>query len=193
MMEILSNPGDYSEEDKINTLLSFHKDTCANVLLLLYPSCGDDVLLDPFVDLKILKEFETTVLVDLQIENRQRCLVAIYKHLRQKLESDDDYGAEFYDNDQERLQGVEREQHNILVDLQRLGVDKSKYQDSDGDGDEGPKFMDQYTLLEQEVIRRSNEMVEVLEDVNPIPGYISDLKRHTEIMERGLTARTYIT
>ncbi|KAI3968071.1 hypothetical protein MKW92_019113, partial [Papaver armeniacum] len=55
--------------------------------------------------------------------------------------SDDDYGAEVYDNDQERLQGVEREQHNILADLQRLGVDKSKYQDSDGDGDEGPQFM----------------------------------------------------
>ncbi|KAI3920621.1 hypothetical protein MKW92_031185 [Papaver armeniacum] len=226
MMEILSNPGNYSEEDKINTLLSFHKDTCANEFLQLYPSCGDDVLLDPFVDLNILKDFET-VLSDLEIETRQRCLVAIYKHLRvklrllkmkaamlespqahllsddikQKLESDDDYGAQVYDNDQERLQGVEREQHNILAGLQRLGVDKSKYQDSDGD--EGPQFMgdqpipqatiDQYMQLEQEVVRRSNKMVEVMENVNPITGYISDLKRHTEIMEQGLTASTYIT
>ncbi|KAI3878186.1 hypothetical protein MKW98_015839 [Papaver atlanticum] len=225
MRAILNNPGNYSEDDKINTLLSFHKDTCANVLFLLYPSFGDDDVLcrDAFEDLEILKKFET-VLSDLEIENRQRCLVASYKHLRvkllllkmkaamlespqakllpedikKKLECDDDYGAEIYDNDTERLQGVEIEQCNILADLQRLGVDKSEYQDSDGDGDEGPQFMgdqpitqatiNQYKLLEQEVIERWNKMVEVLEDVNPIAGYISVLKRHTEIMERGLTA-----
>ncbi|KAI3866379.1 hypothetical protein MKX03_029635 [Papaver bracteatum] len=228
MREILNNPENYSEDDKINTLLSFHKDTCANVLFLLYPSFGDDDVLcrDAFEDLEILKEF-LTVLVDLEIENKQRCLVAMYKHLRvklrqlkmkaamlespyahqlpedikEKLECDDDYGAEIYDNDTERLQGVERDISNTLADLQLLGAAKSEYQDSDGDED--PQFMgdqpiakatiDQYMRLEEEVIRRADNMVDVLENVNPIAGYISDLKRHTEIMKRDLTASTYIT
>ncbi|KAI3914718.1 hypothetical protein MKW98_001954 [Papaver atlanticum] len=223
MRDILNNPANYSEDDKINTLLSFHKDTCANVLFLLYPSFGDDDVLyrDAFEDLEILKKFET-VLVGLEIENRQRCLVAMYKHLRvkkpllkmkaamlespyahqlpddikEKLECDDDYGAEIYDNDTERLQGVERDISNTLADLQRLGVAKSEYQDSDGDEDH--QFMgdqpitkttiDQYMRLEEEVIRRSDNMVDVLENVNPIAGYISNLKHHTKIMERDLTA-----
>ncbi|RZC71830.1 hypothetical protein C5167_034977 [Papaver somniferum] len=145
MSDILNNPANYSEDDKINTLLNFHKDICANVLL--DPSFGNDDVLrqDAFEDLKILEKFET-VLVDPEIENKQRCLVAMYKHLRikrrqlkmkaamlesphaqllpedikQKLECADDYGAEIYDNDTERLQGVERDIRNTLADLQRL-------------------------------------------------------------------------
>ncbi|RZC72193.1 hypothetical protein C5167_035357 [Papaver somniferum] len=44
MRDILNNPTNYIEDEKINTLLSFHKDICANLLLQLYPSFADNVL-----------------------------------------------------------------------------------------------------------------------------------------------------
>ncbi|KAI3933043.1 hypothetical protein MKW92_028735 [Papaver armeniacum] len=85
MRDILNNPTNFSEDEKINTLLSFHKDTCVNVILRLYPSFGTDVLrLDAFEDLKILKEFES-VLVDLEFENERTYQDAIYQKLRAKI------------------------------------------------------------------------------------------------------------
>ncbi|KAI3916444.1 hypothetical protein MKW92_005901 [Papaver armeniacum] len=85
MRDILNNPTNFSEDEKINTLLSFHKDTCVNVILRLYPSFGTNVLrLDAFEDLKILKEFES-VLVDLEFENERTYQDAIYQKLRAKI------------------------------------------------------------------------------------------------------------
>ncbi|KAI3957999.1 hypothetical protein MKW98_020641 [Papaver atlanticum] len=220
MRDILNNPTNFSEDEKINTLLSFHKDTCVN-------------------------EFES-VLVDLEFENRRTCQDAIYWHLRakirlletraamsslleppnaqllpediknwmlQKLENNDkdddddeeeeeeeDEDEDVHDNDKERLLGAKTEIGGVLAYLQRLGADMSKYQDSDGDED--PKFMDdkpitqatidQYMALEEEVTRLSDKIFEVLEDVNPIAIYMSHLKRDISDLEKGLTLGTLI-
>ncbi|RZC63063.1 hypothetical protein C5167_024816 [Papaver somniferum] len=220
MKDILNNPSNFTEDEKINTLVSFHKDTCANVLLQLYPSIGDDdACQDAFEDLKILKKY-VSVLDELEFENKRSCLYAMYQQLRANkrydysrsamsglLESPDaqlpediknqilqNLGCHIYDydvdddvydvydddnddEDKEYLR-VEREISVILAELRRLGVDISEYQDSDSNED--PKFMDNqpitqatidhYTLMEEEVKRRSDEMVQVLEDVNPIAG-----------------------
>ncbi|KAI3852029.1 hypothetical protein MKW98_020028 [Papaver atlanticum] len=167
----------------------------------------------PFEDLKILEEFET-VLVGLDIENRRIYLNASYKKLRAKIrllqmktemsdfliKSPDALPEDIKnwmlqklqsDDDDKRLQGVKREKRNALAKLQRLGVDISQYHDSD----QYPKFVndlltqatiDQYMLLEKDVTRTSDKMVQLLEDVHPILVYLDDVRRHTEIMKRAL-------
>ncbi|KAI3945002.1 hypothetical protein MKW92_010249 [Papaver armeniacum] len=192
MRDILKNPATFSQDDKINTLLSFHKDTCANVILQLYPSFGDDILpKEAFEDLKILEEFET-VLVGLDkmktemsdfLKSPDALPEDIKNWMLQNLQSDDD--------DDKHLQGVKRGKRNALAKLQRLGVDISQYDDSD----QYPKFVndlptqatiDQYILLEKDVTRTSDKMVQLLEDVPPILVYLDDVRRHTEIMKREL-------
>lgn len=88
----------------------------------------------------------------------------IKNRMLQKLLSDDD--------DDKRLQGVKREKRSALAKLQRLRVDISQYHDSY----QYSKFvnhlptqatMDQYMMLEKEVTRTSDKMVQLLEDVHP--------------------------
>ncbi|RZC48240.1 hypothetical protein C5167_041201, partial [Papaver somniferum] len=167
--DIVNNPEIFSDDEKINTFLSFHKDTCVNILLLLYPSIDDDA----FNDLEILKSFKP-VLVGVDSELRRTYLDARY--------CDDDYDEE------QRIRSVERGKQDALAMLQMLEVDMSKYQqDSDGD----PKFIDdqptqamidQYRLLEDEVTRTYDKMTELFENSHPIALYLSIVKHHVEDM-----------
>ncbi|KAI3886947.1 hypothetical protein MKW92_040271, partial [Papaver armeniacum] len=50
MLAILKDPTGFTDEEKIDTLLSFHKDTCANLLSGLYSSADVESQ-----DLEILK------------------------------------------------------------------------------------------------------------------------------------------
>ncbi|KAI3894119.1 hypothetical protein MKX03_024795 [Papaver bracteatum] len=82
MRDILNNPRNFSEDEKITTLPSFHKDTCANILLRLYPSSRDGYeYREAFEDLVILKRFEPVV-VDLELEFQKTHSKHFYQHLR---------------------------------------------------------------------------------------------------------------
>ncbi|MCL7028981.1 hypothetical protein MKW94_029980 [Papaver nudicaule] len=221
MRDILNNPSNFSEDEKINTLINFHKDTCANVILLLYPSTGDEHH-DAFEDLDILKRFER-VLVGLEVEYQKTYRKTSYQHYRakkrllqmkismsvlskspevalpedienwmlQKLGSDDDNDDD-RDNNEESLQGLARGKSYALAYLQSLGVDMSEYQDSD-DGDEylidqpTQATIDEYMLLEKEVTRTYDQLLQLPEDAHPIPEYLKAVKHHVELMERDLT------
>ncbi|KAI3893890.1 hypothetical protein MKX03_025222 [Papaver bracteatum] len=161
MRDIVNNPTKFSEDEKINTLLSFHKDTCANIISQLYPSNGDD---DALEDLKILKSFEP-VLAGLELECRLTYSKASYENFRAKkqllqkkiamsvvlkspdaavlqediknwmmqklVEYNDEKDDGYYKNDEERLEGLEEGKNNALSYLRKLGVDMSEYRDSD--------------------------------------------------------------
>ncbi|MCL7033172.1 hypothetical protein MKW94_010797 [Papaver nudicaule] len=75
MKAILKNPSDFSVDEKIETLIKFHKDTCANVFLKLYPSTSGDE--DARQDLQILKDF-APILVDINLEYQKNLLEANY-------------------------------------------------------------------------------------------------------------------
>ncbi|XP_026440892.1 uncharacterized protein LOC113339884 [Papaver somniferum] len=78
MLAILKDPTDFTDEEKIDTLLSFHKDTCANLLSGLYSSA--DVA---FQDLEILKGF-VAILKDINNKNHLILQEAILEDLRAK-------------------------------------------------------------------------------------------------------------
>lgn len=78
MLAILKDPTDFTDEVKIDTLLSFHKDTCANLLPGLYSSA--DVA---FQDLEILKGF-VAILKDINNKNHLILQEAILEDLRAK-------------------------------------------------------------------------------------------------------------
>ncbi|KAI3943315.1 hypothetical protein MKW92_008682 [Papaver armeniacum] len=159
MLEILRNPTNYSDEEKIDTLLSFHKDTCANLGMGLYPSMDD-----ASQDLDILKRF-VPVLDALYSKDQRAVQYACYLKLRaqqrlfqmkaemsvflkstgallldkdtkkwmlQKSQYDDYFD---YDNDEQRLKDFEKETHNVLAKLRRHKFDMTKLQDSN-DSDE---------------------------------------------------------
>ncbi|KAI3939737.1 hypothetical protein MKW92_036221 [Papaver armeniacum] len=196
MRDIMKNPTSFSEEEKINTLLSFHKDTCANIMLRLYPSTRDEYR-DALEDLEILKGFEP-VLLALKLEVQKTYSEHAFLHLRARkqqmqmrvsmsvyLKSSDaaalpediknwmlrtlgcnDYSYDVCDNDEERLEGLKSGTSNRLDQLQSLGVDTSKYQDSD-DGTQYLNFqptratIDEYMLLEEEITRRHDPLISI--------------------------------
>ncbi|KAI3833802.1 hypothetical protein MKX03_016834, partial [Papaver bracteatum] len=218
MRDIMKNPTSFSEEEKINTLLSFHKDTCANIMLRLYPSTKDEYR-DAFEDLEILKRFEP-VLLALKLEAQKTYSKHAYQHLRARkqqmqmrvsmsvylksceataLPEDiknwmlrtlecDDYGYDGCDNDEERLEGLKSGISHRLAHLQSLGVDTSKYQDSD-DGNQYLNFLptratiDEYMLLEEEITRRHDDLIQLSEDAHPFDRYLNSVEDNVQTLE----------
>ncbi|XP_026384023.1 uncharacterized protein LOC113279546 [Papaver somniferum] len=211
MLQILRDPTNFSDEVKISTLLRFHKDTCANLLLRLYSS-----IVDASKDMEILKEFEP-ILEDLNIKDQLTLQDAAYHDLRakkqlfqmkadmsvflkssdsplledehfkkwmlQKSQCEDDVD---YHNDEERLEGVEEAICRVLDNLRTLGADMSKYQDDDLNFqiNDREATINQYTLLEDKATKTSEKVSELLEYGHPCASYISDLKRQVQILEK---------
>ncbi|MCL7043402.1 hypothetical protein MKW94_024322 [Papaver nudicaule] len=190
MKAILKNHSDFSVDEKIETLIKFHKDTCANVFLKLYPSTGGGG--DARQDLQILKDFER-VLVEIQLEYRKTYLEGSYHQFR----CVEDYGY-IYDNDEERLETFQSEKFTAHADLQKLGVDMSQYQD-DSVGYEQyfngqptqAEILEHYKLLEKEATRTSDKMDQLREDAQPTNRYLQDIERHIVFMEMALTTGTF--
>ncbi|KAI3886593.1 hypothetical protein MKX03_006059 [Papaver bracteatum] len=166
--DIMNNPENFSHGEKINTFLSFHKDTCVNILLLLYPSIDDEdgwTYDDASNDLEILKSFKP-VLLGCESEFQRNYLDARYWYLRankRQLQAKAEMSSflkssnalleediknmmlqilgcddDYYSDDDYDEEWRIRKQ-DALGSLKMLEVDMSKYQqDSDGD----PKLID---------------------------------------------------
>ncbi|KAI3957962.1 hypothetical protein MKW98_020604 [Papaver atlanticum] len=218
MRDIINNPTSFSEDEKTNTLLSFHKDTCANIMLGLYPSSTRDPYRDAFEDLETLKRFEP-VLVALELEVQKTYSKPSYQYVRARkqqlqmrvsmsvyLKSSDatalpediknwmlqklgcnDYSYDVRDNDEERLEGLKSGISDRLAHLQSLGVDTSKYQDSD-DGNQYLNFqptratIDEY-MLEEEITRTHDDLIQLSEDAHPFDQYLESVKNNVETLE----------
>ncbi|KAI3911836.1 hypothetical protein MKW92_013651 [Papaver armeniacum] len=130
--DIVNNPAIFSADDKINTFLSFHKDTCVNILLLLYPSIDDEdgwTYDDAFNDLEILKSFKP-VLLGCESEFQRNYLDACYWYLRANkrlLQAKAEMSAFLKSSDSL----LEEDIKNMM--LQILGCDDDYYSDDDYD------------------------------------------------------------
>ncbi|RZC76611.1 hypothetical protein C5167_000714 [Papaver somniferum] len=164
MRDILKNPTIFSQDDKINTL--FIKNSNLRRLVGLDNETRRIYLNASYKKLraKIPLLQMKTEMSDFLIKSPDALPEDIKNRMLQKLLSDDD--------DDKRLQGVKREKRSALAKLQRLRVDISQYHDSY----QYSKFvnhlptqatMDQYMMLEKEVTRTSDKMVQLLEDVHP--------------------------
>ncbi|KAI3859433.1 hypothetical protein MKX03_010469 [Papaver bracteatum] len=208
MLEIIGDPMKFSDEDMISTLLSFHKDTCANLLLGLYSSIDD-----ASKDLIILREFlpilgylntkdqlilQGAILEDLRAKKKMKADMSVFlkssnsplledenfkEWMLQNSQCEDD--VDYY-NDGERLEGVDKEICRVLGHLESLGADASKYQDGDLNFQiNNPQAtISQYTLLEKEVKKTSEKVTELLEYGHPYCWYITDLERQVQILEQ---------
>ncbi|KAI3837736.1 hypothetical protein MKX03_008343 [Papaver bracteatum] len=99
-----------------------------------------------------------------------------------------DYGYDGCDNDEERLKGVKGGISYRLDHLQSLGVDTSKYQDSDDDNQylnfqPTRATIDEYMLLEEEVTRKHDDLIQVSEDAHPFEEYLDSVKSNVETLE----------
>ncbi|MCL7036032.1 hypothetical protein MKW94_026122 [Papaver nudicaule] len=204
MKAILKNHSDFSVDEKIETLIKFHKDTCANVFLKLYPSTGGGG--DARQDLQILKDFER-VLVEIQLEYRKTYLEGSYHQFTSMLEFLKSPDAASYPEDfkmtLEKLGCVEDKgylYHNDeerLETFQKLGVDMCQYQD-DSVGYEQyfngqptqAEILEHYKLLEKEATRTSDKVAQLIEDAQPTNRYLQDIERHVVFMEMALTTGT---
>ncbi|KAI3886592.1 hypothetical protein MKX03_006058 [Papaver bracteatum] len=128
----MNNPENFSHGEKINTFLSFHKDTCVNILLLLYPSIDDEdgwTYDDASNDLEILKSFKP-VLLGCESEFQRNYLDARYWYLRankRQLQAKAEMSS-FLKSSNALL---EEDIKNMM--LQILGCDDDYYSDDDYD------------------------------------------------------------
>ncbi|KAI3939736.1 hypothetical protein MKW92_036220 [Papaver armeniacum] len=105
-----------------------------------------------------------------------------------------DYSYDVCDNDEERLEGLKSGTSNRLDQLQSLGVDTSKYQDSD-DGTQYLNFqptratIDEYMLLEEEITRRHDDLSQLSEDAHPFDQYLNSVKNNVETLESVVNGR----